>query len=326
MNTPRILLLFLRVLQCIASLIIVIIEILRHSRIINSIEPDNLTINNIELLYGYLVMNLGLIASVIYIFRSSGQCLKQRSYKFDIIIDCLLMNAWMVFGILKLSPQFDNPNFLYCSQYDERSGCIIYISVVVLGYFIAATYFLTSMTCTWICTANSATNNDSNNRNHYIPKSPSNRTESNEIRNSQIISEIVTTQENSELRTEISLREFLEHNKHLAHLLHGDSELNIADGAFVLRKPSPGFLKYESSSRNSSLYSLDSSFSRIYGSIIISRRSPSELESNRASNNGSIIIGRNQTFSTDSDRTSSTLSDKTSRSSKYDGSIIIKLV
>lgn len=340
MNTPRLLLLFFRVLQCFASLIIIITDILRHNHIINLIESENkIKPNSFELLYGYLVMNLGCAVSVLHILRINGQCLKLGSYKFDIIIDCLLMNAWMIFGILRLSPQFDDSSFLTCSQYDpnKRIGCFAYITTVTLGYLISASYFLTSMVSTWICTANSANNNvDDNNfnsRNYNFPKSTSNRAElneSNEIRNSQTTDNISTIREgenkNSEIR-EVSLKEFLEHNKHLTHLLNGDSELNMTDGTFVLHKPSPGFLRYESPSRNSSLYSLDSSFSRIYGSIIISRKQ-NELDTNNssgASRNGSFIVSGNPASSR-SDKSISILSDKTSRSSKYDGSIIIKLV
>jgi len=345
MNTPRLLLLFFRVLQCFASLIIIITDILRHNHIINLIESEkNINSNTFELFYGYLVMNLGCVVSVLHILRINGQFLKLGSHKFDIIVDCLLMNAWMIFGILRLSPQFDDSSFLSCNQYDpnKRIGCVAYITTVSLGYFISASYFLTSMVSTWICTANSVTNNNDdddkfNCRNYNFPKSTSNRAElneSNEIRNSQTIDNISTTiregeNKNSEIR-EVSLKEFLEHNKHLTHLLNGDSELNMTDGAFVLHKPSPGFLRYESSSRNSSLYSLDSSFSRIYGSIIISRKQ-NELDPNNssgasgASRNGSFIVSGNPASSR-SDKSISVLSDKTSRSSKYDGSIIIKLV
>lgn len=342
MNISRLLLLFLRILQCLSSLIVIITEILRNTHILYLIEWEkNMKVkeNKYELFFEYFVMSLGFATSAFYIFRFNQRW--RQPYKCDIFIDCILMNSWMIFGILRLSPQFDDADLLKCSRYDavKRRGCITYVTTLALAYFISASYFLTAMVSTWIrAEKNSLVNSTNNPTNHlttnnnnnsfHSSKSSFNRSESNG-RNSQIINNI-----------------------HLAH------EFNRTDGTIViLRKPTPPFFRHGSSSRNSSLYensldsnkrkymseySLDSSFSRTYGSIIIPRKylpnsSQSETDTNTSSTtskrDGSIIIGRNQIISTytsnsenSSKRLSSAYSEKTSISSKYDGSIIIKFV
>ncbi|CAG8476818.1 5414_t:CDS:2 [Rhizophagus irregularis] len=238
-------------------MMVCLLQILRHTGSI--IDLKRVIPNNYELFFEYCVMNLGFVLSALYLFQLN-QRRKQGPYKLHIFVDCVLMNAWMIFGILRLSPQFDMSNILTCNQYQfkQREGCITYISTLVLGYVISA---------------------GSKNINVAINQD--------------------------------------------------DIEFNRSDGTIVIfRKPSPSFLKHERFSDNSSNnsyiseYSLGSSFSRTYGSIIIPRKYSDD----------SNIIGRNQIVSTHSEnsinskRLSSTFSDKTSRSSNYDGSIIIKLV
>ncbi|GBC23431.2 hypothetical protein GLOIN_2v1599001 [Rhizophagus irregularis DAOM 181602=DAOM 197198] len=271
---------FTRLLQCLGSLITIIIEILRHTGSI--IDLKRVIPNNYELFFEYCVMNLGFVLSALYLFQLN-QRRKQGPYKLHIFVDCVLMNAWMIFGILRLSPQFDMSNILTCNQYQfkQREGCITYISTLVLGYVISGSYFLTAIisTCNLISSFDSTKLAGSKNINVAINQD--------------------------------------------------DIEFNRSDGTIVIfRKPSPSFLKHERFSDNSSNnsyiseYSLGSSFSRTYGSIIIPRKYSDD----------SNIIGRNQIVSTHSEnsinskRLSSTFSDKTSRSSNYDGSIIIKLV
>ncbi|RIA88474.1 hypothetical protein C1645_877344 [Glomus cerebriforme] len=334
-NTLRLFLFFFRILQCSGSLTIVILEILRHTGAVFLIE-SRMTVgdNYLELFFEYCVMNLGFVTSVLYLIRFNQRC-KLGPYKYDVLIDCVLMNGWMIFGILRLSPQFDNSNNLTCNQYEfkEYNGCVTYVSSLIIGYLISASYFFSALVTTWLwmeknqstinnnnSTNNNTINTNNNNNNHLSFSKSLTSTELGETRNS---------------RAEFSLREFIEHNKHLSPLLNRDSEFNRTDGTIVIfRKPSPSYLKYESpSSHNSSLYensaaseySLDSSFSKTYGPIIIPRKYNTQGESD--------IINRNQIFSTYSDgsnnsnkRLSSALSDVTSRSSRYDGSIIIKLV
>jgi len=258
---------------------------------------------------------------------------------------------------------------LTCSQYEpkHREGCIAYISTLVLGYSISASYFLTAIISTWIWTGkdDSQTNSNSNsntNANLNPNQNPTNSNINNNCNSSSPKSSPLNRTKLSKLdetnyhdlpqTITITQDEFVAHNKHLLHLFNEDSEFNRTDGTIVIfRRPSPSFLKYEPSSRNSSLYennsssskytseySLDSSFSRIYGSIIIPRKYTSQSETDNSTSStmskydGSIIIDRgqiNSTYSensTGSKRLSSSLSEETSRSSNYDGSIIIKLV
>ncbi|CAI2168487.1 3294_t:CDS:2 [Funneliformis geosporum] len=261
-------------------------------------------------------------------------------------------------------------SFLTCSSYEsrQRQGCITYLITLTFGFFISALYILSSILTTWLWTrSSSATNTNSNpnrpNLDNAIDESSKSSSlilsKFNQIRNSQIIDDILEFQDeqrNSEILAEMSLKEFIELNKRFSHLFNDGSEFNGTDGTIVIfRKPSPSYLRYESSSRNSSYnslcesnleanrrkymseYSLDSSFSRTYGSIIIPRKYlPNAAHSETDSTNsvisrceGTIIMGRNQITSTYSEnsskRLSSAFSDQTS-SSKYDGSIIIKLV
>ncbi|CAG8521230.1 8919_t:CDS:1 [Funneliformis caledonium] len=277
------------------------------------------------------------------------------------------MNAWMIFGLLRLSPQFNNSSFLTCSSiepYHQRQGCITYLVTLIIGFFISALYILSSILTAWLCTRSSSATNTNPNPNQSNLDSESSKSslsltlsKLNQIRNSQIVNDFSEFQDgefrHSEIHAEMSLKEFVELNKRFSHLFNDGSEFNGTDGTIVIfRRPSPSYLRYEQSSRNNSLcesyleanrrkymseYSLDSSFSRTYGSIIIPRKYlPSTARSETDSTNsmlsrcdGSILVGRNQITSTYSDnsskRLSSAFSDQTT-SSKYDGSIIIKLV
>ncbi|RGB36720.1 hypothetical protein C1646_696675 [Rhizophagus diaphanus] len=346
-------LILLRLLQCFGSLITIIIEILRHTGSI--INLKKVIPNNYELFFEYCVMNLGFVLSALYLFQLN-QRRKQGPYKLHIFVDCVLMNAWMIFGILRLSPQFDMSNILTCNQYQfkQREGCITYISTLVLGYIISGSYFLTAIISTWLwmeqknsqpnfisisnpnpnpnpnpnsnfnLNFNSNSNSNFNSipnhnlnhyRNHNCFSNFNSNINSNPI-NSNLISSLDSTKLSGTKNINVAINQ-------------DDIEFNRPDGTIVVfRKPSPSFLKHERFSDNSSNnsyiseYSLGSSFSRTYGSIIIPRKYSDD----------SNIIGRNQIVSTHSEnsinskRLSSSFSDKTSRSSNYDGSIIIKLV
>uniref|UniRef100_A0A1D1XCE8 MARVEL domain-containing protein n=1 Tax=Anthurium amnicola TaxID=1678845 RepID=A0A1D1XCE8_9ARAE len=359
-NMPRLYLFLLRILQCFGSLTIIIIEILRHTNVIYPIESRmDVVENEYELFFEYCVMNLAFVTSALYIFRFN-QRWKQGPYKYDILIDCVLMNAWMIFGILRLSPEFDDSNVLNCSQYPpkQHKGCVTYISTLVLGYATSASYFFTAIISTWLWTRkgsevntnpNNLTNNNTddinvtinntdNTNNPSSVKISSNQTKLNESKETKN-----TVTQDGEIRNSgsISSNEFTSNNQNLSHLSNEDSEFNRTDGSIlILCKPSPHFLKHETPpSHHSSLdensinskciseYSLDSSFSKTYGPIIIPRKYTTYSESTASTNSkydGSVIADRNHPISTYSE--ASSLSDITSRSSRYDGSIIIKLV
>jgi hypothetical protein len=279
------------------------------------------------------------------------------------------MNAWMIFGILRLSPEFESDDVLACNQYEDelRKGCIVYISSVALGYCISGSYFLTAILSTWLWSekgnlqTNSNSNSNSNhnhnpnhNRNSNYTNSDSNTNSNfNFYINSYVNSNSINNNSLSPLdQTKLAERNNCRNNNDLTQIVtikHDDIEFNRTEGTIIIfRKPSPSFLKYEHSSSNSSLYennsciseySLGSSFSRTYGSIIIPRKNSIQNEYDTSTNNSrqsklddSTLIGRSQSISTYSENSinskhlSSSLSDQTSRSSKYDGSIIIKLV
>lgn len=254
------------------------------------------------------------------------------------------MNAWMIFGILRLSPQFDMSNILTCNQYQfkQREGCITYISTLVLGYVISGSYFLTAIISTWLWMEqkNSQLNsisisypnpnpNPNSNSNFNFNFNSNSNPNHNHNRISNFNSNINSNPINSNLISSFDSTKLAGSKNINVAINQDDIEFNRSDGTIVIfRKPSPSFLKHERFSDNSSNnsyiseYSLGSSFSRTYGSIIIPRKYSDD----------SNIIGRNQIVSTHSEnsinskRLSSTFSDKTSRSSNYDGSIIIKLV
>ncbi|GBB84583.1 hypothetical protein RclHR1_11150008 [Rhizophagus clarus] len=343
---------FTRLIQCVGSLIVIIVEILRHTGTINLIESEKDTTNDYELFFEYCVMNLGFVLSALYLFRFN-QRWEHGPYKVDIFIDCILMNAWMIFGILRLSPEFDNDNVLSCNKYEveRRGGCIVYISTLILGYFISGSYFSTAILSTWLWTEQKSQtdfNSNSNNNNNSNSNNNSNINTDSNISNFNFYINPINNNSSSLLDQTKSVETKNSQNiPQIVTITDDDIEFNRTDGTIVIfRKPSPSFLKYgRSSSNNSSLlslhennsfiseYSLGSSFSRTYGSIIIPRKyNERDTSIHNSVQRDSITIGGNQTISTysensiNSKRLSSSLSDKTSRSSNYDGSIIIKLV